>query len=443
MAITSGSNRAASLKTYSKCVNITTTEKPAKRKASVDEETVVELPPEKKFKKSSIQSYFKPVVTSSSPAPNRSNALVSSDSIRQPSSPSSSPPLESSSPPIVSERPIQKPKRRLSTKPKSFQIARMSDTSELCKCLGDILCLEHSGASKYIDDLPKMQDLAQLAGRPRNAMAPSMSMVSNPKGAHPREQTQLLLNPGGTVFICKICSVRYNKASKEDVQVHQRKHTEFVTLGSNGVNFDAVTIGVGAYWSSISPDAPVRTIKVNIHSPAAVQSFAGRVLFRVNEELGYGDGSHVAIDHKNDVIIALIQGQPVACIVVEGPTFAIPFWRRDIHMPGRKIGNDQVSSINDIHEVPMCVDRLWVHKDFRRGRLALSILNAARNQFGCARYQVCFSRPTQLGYEFACSYFKGVFNHRFPNQDIKMLMHLDDYIDGIEKTRLLRRLRLI
>ncbi|KAB8293353.1 hypothetical protein EYC80_007675 [Monilinia laxa] len=61
----------------------------------------------------------------------------------------------------------------------------------------------------------------------------------------------------------------------------------------------------------------------------------------------------------------------------------------------------------------MCIDRLWVHSNFRRKGIATSLANQARESFipglVIEKKEVAISQPTSVGSVFAEKYFKGVF----------------------------------
>ncbi|APA14081.1 hypothetical protein SS1G_11087 [Sclerotinia sclerotiorum 1980 UF-70] len=65
------------------------------------------------------------------------------------------------------------------------------------------------------------------------------------------------------------------------------------------------------------------------------------------------------------------------------------------------------------HEAYMCIDRLWVHSDFRRKGIATALANQAREKFIpgliVEKGEMAISYPTSVGEVFAKRYFGGVF----------------------------------
>ncbi|KAL2063917.1 hypothetical protein VTL71DRAFT_4411 [Oculimacula yallundae] len=419
MKMTSGNSRTASLKTYSRRDN-TTTERPSgKRKLSEGSQSVVELPPAKKIARSSIQSYFEPLSSSSSPALSRSSTLQSSDSVESPSSPPSSPPPELVKPPIALRRFQKRPKRRLSTKPKHLPTATMSSTShfspQICfQCVGGqpngYICKEHitMAVVNVYSDSSFTRGIQSLA-KPENAREPprpdQLQQLQLQFGAKPKKEP------------CKICGMPYIASVPEDVKLHKSVHDTFVTCDANKVDLDSITLPA-SFWSldPINNDnRQVRPVKVHLNSPVRALYFASLLLERVNEELGY-EKNHVI--GKYDVFAALVGNQPIAAIVTERGICATPYIRATLKNP---------DDPPEVRGIRLLIDRLWVHKDFRGLRVATKLLDAVLEHHGLEKHKVAFSAPTESGRKFACKYFAGVFDQAYPNRNVKFMVNYDEF----------------
>lgn len=65
-------------------------------------------------------------------------------------------------------------------------------------------------------------------------------------------------------------------------------------------------------------------------------------------------------------------------------------------------------SRDETYPVFMSIDRIWVHRDHRRVGIATALADEAREHFvqgmPLSKKQIAFSRPTEMGYEFARKY---------------------------------------
>ncbi|KAG4432854.1 hypothetical protein IFR05_011654 [Cadophora sp. M221] len=462
MAMTSGSNRCgrfpfltfnladtkffrvAPLRTYTRRVNNTTEKLPSKRKLPEDLQSVVELPPAKKFARSSIQSYFQPLSSSSSPAPTRSDPQ-SSDNLEPRSTPPSSPPSEAIGPSISSRRPQKRPKRRLSTKPKASQIVSMSPTTELSssmcsQCVEDYVCLTHRDvkyprSDKYIDgDALDRKPSSAYGGGPMAASAlapcvPSPAKFASSAGANRLKQTKLSLGSTPTLVSCKDCGLLYNKTMDDEMKAHRAYHDEQVNCGSDASNLYPVTLpGCFQFVHDSGVIRELRCIRVHRDSPAGCRAFATRVLNKVNKELGCAKDNKIGGSH---VFIALVANRPVGVVICDSISKAGAYIRAK-ELKDYAVVNEEISTDIATNEVNMCVDRIWVDEGFRRGayksiHFARDLLDIAREHFignyVIPKSKVAFSRPTNLGYKFACNYFQGVFNQVFPGHDVKLLVN--------------------
>ncbi|KAH6694190.1 hypothetical protein BKA61DRAFT_624294 [Leptodontidium sp. MPI-SDFR-AT-0119] len=464
--MTSGSNRVAPLRTYSRRVNITTEKPPSKRKLSQGLQSVVELPPAKKFARSSIQSYFQPLSSSSSPAPIRSDRQ-SSDNLEPRSTPPSSPSSEAISLRISSRKRQNPPKRRLSTKPKASPIVRMPLTTEssssVCsQCVEDYVCLNHRDvqyplSDKYIDgDAIDRKPLSAYGGGSIAATAltpcvPSPAKFASAAGANRLKQTKLSLSGTTTLVSCKDCGLLYDKTMDDEVKAHQAYHDEQVNCGSDVSNLYPVTLpGCFQFVHDSGIIRELRCIRVHRDSPAGCRAFATRVLDKVNKELGCAKDNEIGESH---VFITLVANRPVAAVISERISKASAYIHakgfgdrapskeekskagagiREKELRDFAIVEEEISTDIATNDVNMCVDRIWVDEGFRRGayksiHFARDLLDIAREHFIgnyiIPKSKVAFSRPTNLGYKFACNYFQGVFNQVFPGQDVKLLVN--------------------
>ncbi|KAH7369558.1 hypothetical protein BKA65DRAFT_1142 [Rhexocercosporidium sp. MPI-PUGE-AT-0058] len=463
MAMTSVTSRVAPLKRYSTRVNNTTEKPPVKRKLSEDSQSVVDLPPVKKFARSSIQSYFQPLSSSSSTTPTRSGPQ-SSDSLEPTPTPPSSPPSkEAISPPVSLRRPHKRPKRRLSTKPRASQIVRMPPTTELSssvcsQCLEDYVCLKHRDVpypltDKYIegDAIDHGPSSAYVGSYATSApCVPSPAKFASASGANHWKQTHLRLSSIDTRVCCQDCGYLYDKTLDDDRKAHEVYHDEIVNCSADASKLYPVTLP-GCFPSfNDSIIKELRCIRVHRNSPLGCRSYASRVLDKVNKELGCEKANEIGRSH---IFIALFNNRAVAAVIVERISKAGAYIRArgfgDLAplrqgnsnagvanrvMALKDFGHveEEISTVHATNNIHMCVDRIWVDEEFRRGafksiHFASYILDVAREHFidnyVIPKTEVAFSRPTNLGYKFACEYFRGVFDQLFPSQDVKLLVN--------------------
>ncbi|TGO23032.1 hypothetical protein BPAE_0146g00100 [Botrytis paeoniae] len=400
--------------------------------------------PVEKANKSSIRSYFKPLPQpqpqqSSSPPKSQSSTL--SDSSQHPvSSPPSSPP------PISQDHPILKRtksiRRRISTKPNLPQIDAMSeiyedDLQELC---GDFTDDSRVELMERYQDAQDMRDqaiidrgtLIPLADQALEApeRAKLRAEIARPMGFALHQQ---ILDLGQSFSNkCSNCGMQYAINVPSDQRMHDQFHKIF-RLG--GPLFKPKYVNTQAWQKIIDGELhTIQCISCKESGPvkSLVESILEATLMDMDGILPTPEQLWSMITSPNDakdlipvprykVFLYVVGARPIGILLAERIGKATP-----IITAAETAENASLSaSLSDasptlttaVNSVPqeayMCIDRLWVHSDFRRKGIATSLANQAREKFIpgliVEKNEMAISHPTSVGGHFAEKYFKGVF----------------------------------
>lgn len=396
-----------------------------------------------KVKKSSIRSYFKPIPQpqrSSSPLKSQS-AILSDPSHQAVSSPPSSPPPISHDH-LTSTR--SKPvRRRISTKPNLPNISTMSDICEadMQEMGGDFTDDARVEFLERLHDARDMRDLAiiesgtliPLAHQPleRPERANLKAEIARPMGFALRQQ---ILDLGQSFHNkCQNCGMQYANNVATDQRLHDNFHKIF-RLG--GPIFKPKYVNTQAWQKVIDGEIhSVQSISCKESGPvrSLVESILEATLMDMDGTLPSAEQLWSMITSPNDakdlipvprykIFLYLIGSRPIGILLAEriGKANAIMATAEEAESITSSTDVPEASpklstSINSVaHEAYMCIDRLWVHADFRRRGIATHLANQAREKFIpgliIERKDVAISHPTSVGAEFAAMYFRDVFD---------------------------------
>ncbi|KAJ8063922.1 hypothetical protein OCU04_007772 [Sclerotinia nivalis] len=408
------------------------------------EDTIVtsEPHPVEKVKKFSIRSYFKPI-----PQPQRSLSPLKSQSpvlLDSPQQPISSPP---SSPPPIPQDPLvstkSKPiRRRISTKPNLPNINTMSDIHEgdLQELGGDFTDDARVEMMERYHDAQDMRDhaiidhgtLLPLADQPLDIpeRAKLKADIARPMGFALHQQ---ILDLGQSFHNkCQNCGMQYAINVAADQRLHDNFHKIF-RMG--GPAFKPKYVNTQTWQKVIESELhSIQCISCKESSPIRnlVESILEATLMDMDGILPTSDQLWSMITSPNDpkdlipvprykVFLYLIGARPIGILLAErigkantimtstenpeNITTSTPLADTSIIPP--------TSIIPIPHEAYMCIDRLWVHSDFRRKGIATSLANQAGEKFLpgliIEKKEMAISHPTSVGEAFAEKYFKGVF----------------------------------
>ncbi|KAF7874592.1 uncharacterized protein EAF02_008569 [Botrytis sinoallii] len=400
--------------------------------------------PVEKANKSSIRSYFKPLPQpqpqrSSSPPKSQSSTL--SDSSQHPvSSPPSSPP------PIPQGYPILKRtksvRRRISTKPNLPKIDTMSeiyedDLQELC---GDFTDDSRVELMERYQDAQDMRDqsiidhgtLIPLADQALEApeRARLRAEIARPMGFALHQQ---ILDLGQSFSNkCPNCGMQYAINDPSDQRMHDQFHKIF-KLG--GPVFKPKYVNTQAWQKIIDGELhTVQCISCKESGPvkSLVESILEATLMDMDGILPTPARLWSMITSPNDskdlipvprykVFLYVIGARPIGILLAERIGKATPIMNTaetaENASLSTSLSNASPALATSVNSVPqeayMCIDRLWVHSDFRRKGIATSLANQAREKFIpgliVEKNEMAISHPTSVGGQFAEKYFKGVF----------------------------------
>ncbi|XP_037085114.1 N-acetyltransferase ESCO2-like [Pollicipes pollicipes] len=200
---------------------------------------------------------------------------------------------------------------------------------------------------------------------------------------------QLVIDAGQRQFgviTCSTCAVVYTIGDPEDEALHARHHTGY--LGALAFPGWKREREVGHYMDG-------RVVMVTPRDAAHAWRKVDSVLRLVDAELGFV-GVGVRNKEQSKVFFYVVERQIVGCLVAEPVTQGFAVLPRD----------DSTAVRCDTAARPCVagVSRVWVHRDYRRRRLATRLLEAMRNHFALTPLgwpDVAFSDPTPDGLQFA------------------------------------------
>ncbi|KAE8444654.1 hypothetical protein EG329_014402 [Mollisiaceae sp. DMI_Dod_QoI] len=357
------SARTTNIKTYSRRVTTNAEEPPTKKRRVEDSPVVKSTAAAPQFKRSSIQSYFKPLPRSSSPP--CQSPFPSSDPVEPASTPPSSPPST-----IPSSPTYLKPskKRRLTARPVLQPIENLSTRAEKGKEVN----------SKY---------------------------------------SQMRLDLGQQVYEeCSVCHYYYDRSDPTDRKAHDKYHDFHtnnvqpktddprVVLWEQNIDQEHHTIRAICRSSSVA----LKEGFVNAFS-ATYQDMGGE---RIDEQKLWSlikDPHNPQDDRKvprYKGYMYLIDRHPVSTLLVERIKSAIFFPFEDT------LEVDEVKARpQDLCK--MSIDRIWTRSSHRRKGHATKLVDMARTDFipglALGKRDVAFTSTTQDGGRFAKAYCEGMF----------------------------------
>ncbi|KAF7943160.1 hypothetical protein EAE96_011102 [Botrytis aclada] len=404
--------------------------------------------PVEKANKSSIRSYFKPLPQpqpqpqpqrSSSPPKSQTSTL--SDSSQHPvsSPPSSSPPIPQDHFTLKRSKSVR---RRISTKPNLPKIDTMSEIYEddLQEFYGDLTDDSRVGLMERYQDAQDMRDqaiidhgtLIPLADQALEApeRARLRGEIVRPMGFALHQQ---ILDLGQSFSNkCPNCGMHYAINDPSDQRMHDQFHKIF-KLG--GPVFKPKYVNTQA-WQKIIDDElhTIQCISCKESGPvkSLVESILEATLMDMDGILPTPKQLWSMITSPNDakdlipvprykVFLYVIGARPIGILLAERIGKATPIMATAETAENASLSTSSsdafstlATAVNSIpQEAYMCIDRLWVHSDFRRKGIATSLANQAREKFIpgliVEKNEMAISHPTSVGGQFAEKYFKGVF----------------------------------
>ena len=440
-------HRTPTLKTYSKRVPHNT-EGPSTKKIPVEDPIPVNFPPQakkrrlkdpspansapvKKVKGTTIQSYFKPLQTSSSPITKPASSLPS-DPLEPTSTPPSSPPTRSSPSIETPRQPQKRPKRRLTTRP----------------ALAPLLNMSSQGISDSGYDDSSYSDGPLLGREPRhtpNTEGKNENGSNNPSGsslnvARPSTQnlyqTQLDMGVPATKR-CQVCGMHYNATLAHDRRLHDKYHSGIVEAKqpknvSAGINLWEKYDGTNHHLIRV----------IDHRASAALKDAARKAIDATVPQLGGWDQQYnhrdlwALITNPDDehdlnevprykIYLYLINFEVFGVLLVERIAVGVLYYsgpviyNKEGRIPEEVVRDSPLDETQEFvyadekYDCYMGIDRIWVRREMHRNGYARQLLNHALSTFipgmTVSKAQISFSQPTLLGREFASSYCRGVF----------------------------------
>ncbi|KAF7883943.1 hypothetical protein EAF00_011255 [Botryotinia globosa] len=401
--------------------------------------------PVEKANKSSIRSYFKPLPQPQPPQRSSSPPKSQSSTLSDPSQhPVSSPP--SSPPPTPQDHSTLKrsksARRRISTKPNLPKIDTMSeiyedDLQELC---GDFTDDSRVELMERYQDAQDMRDqaiidhgtLIPLADQALEApeRARLRAEIARPMGFALHQQ---IIDLGQSFSKkCSNCGMQYAINDPSDQRMHDQFHNIF-KLG--GPVFKPKYVNTQAWQKIIDGELhTVQCIGCKESGPvkSLVESILEATLMDMDGILPTPEQLWSMITSPNDskdlipvprykVFLYVIGARPIGILLAERIGKATPIMataetaeNTSLSTSPSNLSPTLATSLTFVpQEAYMCIDRLWVHSDFRRKGIATSLANQAREKFIpgliIEKNEIAISHPTSVGGQFAEKYFKGVF----------------------------------
>ncbi len=236
---------------------------------------------------------------------------------------------------------------------------------------------------------------------------------------------------------CKKCGMMYSPGVKAD----EIDHNRFCSLFRNrGLEYktklkDEIPLPVPLLTASSSNDESISTIKslderIVMVTPdncvGSLQKKVDAVLQVVDEELGsyrsdmHGEGKKdwkYFLFIKERMVVGFLSCHAIkfGFEVKTNQSGKVENNNDEDNSESNSGLNEQEAitltySSNDPVSASLGVSKIWVHKDFRRSKIAHRMVEVARYYFEHGKVipinQVAFSQPTSNGYRFAVKYFK-------------------------------------
>jgi ESCO1/2 acetyl-transferase/zinc-finger of acetyl-transferase ESCO len=456
LKLTASFHRTLSLKTYSRRVNHNTDEPPSKKQRVEEPLPVTPPPPQVKNPNGgTIQSYFKTLQPSASPAPSRTPHLssdsyehtsttttrpsqLSSDPLEPTSTPPSSPPPRSE-PTIGYPRKSQKrPKRRLTTRPVLAPIINMSsqDASDYGKDGGiESSALSHLGPSSTIGPADSTNSEGQDQNESNNPSLPSSHSSVASLATKRFYQTQLDVGIPA-MRTCKDCGMQYNTTLEEDRQSHEDYHDGILETKQpsgvpSGVNLMDKYVGDARHLIRVMDHRASASLKEHaIKALLFSWNDLGGVL-PTSDDLWSLTANPQNKDHPNKVpryklYTYLVNLHVVGVLLVEriakggiyykGPFIYTEHGKVDDEFVGHYAPDEDQEFVYADNPYPcyMSIDRIWVRNDMRKRGIASQLVDHARQSFipglTISKKEISFSGVTDMGRKFAGGYCEGVFD---------------------------------
>ncbi|QSZ33427.1 hypothetical protein DSL72_004995 [Monilinia vaccinii-corymbosi] len=380
-----------------------------------------------KVNKSSILSYFKPLPqTLPIPVPPRSSSPLKSQPSTLPDSrqqivispPSSPPPIPQDT---VNSTRSKSVRRRISTKPNLPNINKMSEyfDNDMQELGGDFTDDSRIEMMERYHDAQDMRDhaiidhgtLIPLAEQALDIPA-RVKLEADLARPKPFALHQQILDLGQSFHDkCPNCGMQYAINVATDRGMHDKFHNVFRMGGPTfKPKYDKTQI-----WTKVIEGEKHSIQCVSCKEPGAIRNLVERILeatlMDLDGILPSSEQIWSTITSPNDpkdlipvprykVFLYLIGARPIGILLAERIGKANAITEPEIPPPAP-------------HDAYMCIDRLWVHSDFRRQGIATSLATRAREKFipglVMEKREVAVSQPTSAGGKFAESYFKGVF----------------------------------
>lgn len=395
--------------------------------------------PVAKVKSSSILSYFKPLPQQPPPLPllRRSSShldsgsSIFSDPIQQ------SVPSPSSSPPSIPEDPVvstrSKPvRRRIRTKLNLPNISTMSDyyDNDMQELGGDFTDDSRIEMMERYHDAQDMRDHAIIDHGTLIPIAEQAldipekrRLEANLARPKPFQLTQQILDLGQSFHNkCQNCGMQYAINVPADQRMHDTFHNIF-KMGGPAFKPKYVNTQV---WTKVIEGEKHSIQCISCKESGVIRNLVECILkatlMDMDGTLPSSEQLWSSIASPNDpqdpipvprykVFLYLIGARPIGILLAERIGKATV------------VLSALVSTENETETAPaavptpqdayMCIDRLWVHTDFRRKGIATCLANLAREKFipglMIEKKESAVSLPTSVGGIFAEKYFAGVF----------------------------------
>lgn len=249
-------------------------------------------------------------------------------------------------------------------------------------------------------------------------LASRIIVISNAAVPNTQNLHQSQLDMGvPSMKICKECGMHYNTTLEGDRKNHDKHHKAMFQVKQ----LQIVPIGVNLMVDYIS-DACHIVREIDYRVPDMHKDRAYKALQLASNDLGGVIPTPEELwslivnpQNKNDrrrvprfrLYLYLIDFDPVGLLLAErvsgeGDYYhgVMPFWHDWEHVKRSDEGGKKA--------LYMCIERVWVRKDMRRKRIATRLVSKARGSFvpglHLSRKEFAFSRPTEVGREFADAY---------------------------------------
>ncbi|KAK2626240.1 hypothetical protein QTJ16_004502 [Diplocarpon rosae] len=448
MTTSLGSSTGRALRTYSRRNNSTTSAQPPdKRKRSNQSQSLPDLPPTKKFARSSIQSYFQPLSSSSCLATTRASQN-SSDELNPRSTPPSSPPPMAVESVFESQRHLKKPKRRLTTRPPINPANTISDQRcGFCMDEGAFKCTSPGSAKRkpeiskqfmsddgYVDPEEQEEEEEEEEEEISN-YSPSSHTITRAVNTGPATKkssnpvmSQTRLASKSMTRTCRECGTLYDPSIASDVAAHNKEHDHQVNCSAGNINLKQYTpiryiqlVGSGstAHVLSFCIISNSCEEKVRKFAEMVVKQKIDQTMNCAHDDLWvhiHDPSNPDQLTPKYKVCIALLGKLPIGALVVKAFGMG-QFYSRKAHWET----HDQNFALLDplVQKCEMTVDKIWVERKYRGAydfegselHIAHDLLDLARHEFFGSyvvpKNKIAFSPVTNDGYKCAVNFYNG------------------------------------